>query len=88
MALFRCLPELGDASLGREVRRYLTSESRWGFLLEPDQCWELADMLWAGREMEREVFREMERLSWMHRMSMWGFWRMQTVLGDRHWQVY
>ncbi|XP_064880778.1 NLR family CARD domain-containing protein 3-like [Oncorhynchus nerka] len=45
VALFRSLPELGDASLGREVRRYLTSESRWGFLLEPDQCWELADML-------------------------------------------
>ncbi|XP_071024621.1 protein NLRC3-like [Oncorhynchus clarkii lewisi] len=88
LALFRSLRELGDTSLGREVRRYLTSESRWGFLLEPDQCWELADMLWAGREMEREVFREMERLSWMHRMSMWGFWRMQTVLGDRHWQVY
>ncbi|XP_041729554.2 NACHT, LRR and PYD domains-containing protein 1 homolog isoform X2 [Coregonus clupeaformis] len=88
LALFRGLRELGDASLGSEVRCYLASESRWGFLLEPDQCWELADMLWAGGELEREVFREMERLSWTRRMSMWGFWRMQTVLGDRHWQVY
>ncbi|XP_010900943.1 protein NLRC3 [Esox lucius] len=87
LTLLLGLRELREASLGREVRRYLSSVSRWGFLLEPDQCWELAYMLWAGGELEREVFREKERLSWTCRMSMWGFWRMQTVLGDRHWQI-